>query len=221
MSYGWGMDVGNVGPRCLSPWGSWYGKGSIRIFGKKTMINTEVYLDVLGTLYAEDLASIFGGRPYIFMQDGAPSHRSKDAQQFCQENFCNGGSTFLSKNEWPPNSPDLNVMDYFCWGWMQEYVNSKKPKNRLELVVAVRESADALPLDFVRKAVDGWYKRVSLCVEEKGMQFKHRIKSQNAPAAPKRPDDQPVLDTLEIDQFGDVLRREDSGTGESDGSASE
>ena len=113
------MDVGNVGPRCLSPWGSWYGKGSIRIFGKKTMINTEVYLDVLGTLYAEDLASIFGGRPYVFMQDGAPSPCSQDAQEFCQENCCNGGSTFLSKNEWPPNSPDLNATDYFCWGWLR------------------------------------------------------------------------------------------------------
>ena len=53
------------------------------------------------------------------------------------------------------------------------------------------------------------------------MELKCRIKSQGAPVAPKRPDDQPVLDTLEIDQFEDVLHREDSGTGESDGSASE
>ena len=57
---------------------------------------------------------------------------------------------------------------------MQEYVNQKGPKTRAELVAAVRESADSLPTELVRKAIDGWYKRVALCVAAGGLQFEHK-----------------------------------------------
>jgi len=29
---------------------------------------------------------------------------------------------FISADVWPPNSPDLNPVDYRIWGWMQEHV---------------------------------------------------------------------------------------------------
>jgi len=31
---------------------------------------------------------------------------------------------FVRPNEWPPNSPDLNIMDYFVWGALNEMVYS-------------------------------------------------------------------------------------------------
>jgi len=39
--------------------------------------------------------------------DGAPSHTAKLAQNWIATNC----SDFISKDEWPPNSPDLNSLD--------------------------------------------------------------------------------------------------------------
>ena len=40
----------------------------------------------------------------VFMQDGAPAHTARVTQAWCEENL----PGFLKKEEWPPNSPDLN-----------------------------------------------------------------------------------------------------------------
>jgi len=40
---------------------------------------------------------------------------------------------FISPNLWPPNSPDLNPVDYKIWGVMQDQVYQKKVKDVNEL----------------------------------------------------------------------------------------
>jgi len=37
-------------------------------------------------------------------------------------------SEFIGKDEWPPNSPDLNPLDYHVWGAMLERYKSFQPK---------------------------------------------------------------------------------------------
>ena len=38
-----------------------------------------------------------------------------------------------------------------------------------------------MPLDMVKRAADGFYKRCLACVEAKGGHFKHMLKRKNAP----------------------------------------
>lgn len=54
----------------------------------------------------EDIAS---GRPYVFQQDGAPAHTSHLVQNWLSDNM----NMFWSKEFCPPNSPDLNPLDYY------------------------------------------------------------------------------------------------------------
>ena len=42
-----------------------------------------------------------------FVQDGAPAHTSKVAQTCCHKNL----PSFIPKDEWPANSPDLNPVE--------------------------------------------------------------------------------------------------------------
>ena len=51
---------------------------------------------------------IFESGSFIFQQDGTPAHTSRATQSWLQANF----PSFISKEEWPPYSPDLNPMDY-------------------------------------------------------------------------------------------------------------
>jgi len=52
------------------------------------------------------------------MQDSAPPHRAKAAQNFLRDNMFD----FINSQEWTPHSPDLNPLDYFVWDILQELV---------------------------------------------------------------------------------------------------
>ena len=63
---------------------------------------------------------------FIFMQDGATSHTSKVCQaklrQKCPRRFIKG-------IEWPPKSPDCNVLNFYFWDAVAEkvYENQRVP----------------------------------------------------------------------------------------------
>ena len=61
---------------------------------------------------------MFGERQWILQQDGATSHTSKITQVFLQENRVN----LISKEDWPPNSPNLNPIEDI-WGVMVQELN--------------------------------------------------------------------------------------------------
>lgn len=50
-------------------------------------------------------------KPYVFQQDGAPVNRSQLIQNWPSDNV----DMFWSKEMRPPNSTDLNPLDYYVW----------------------------------------------------------------------------------------------------------
>ena len=56
------------------------------------------------------IRQLFTHDQWIFFQDSAPSHRSNLVQNFLQETL---NKRFIKSSEWPPSSPDCNLMDYF------------------------------------------------------------------------------------------------------------
>jgi len=60
----------------------------------------------------------FAGDVIVFQQDSAPAHRACETVQLLQQST----PGFISPDLWPPNSPDLNPVDYRIWGSMQERV---------------------------------------------------------------------------------------------------
>jgi len=72
---------------------------------------------------------------FIFQQDGAPAHTAASAQDWIQKNC----PDFIGKDEWIPNSPNLNPMDYHVWGAMLERYQryTPKPTNIAELKTAL------------------------------------------------------------------------------------
>src|SRR5277367_4925466 len=55
---------------------------------------------------------------FIFQQDSTPAHRAYDTVEMLRLNT----PAFISPTLWPPNSPDLNPVDYKIWGVLQERV---------------------------------------------------------------------------------------------------
>ncbi|CAF5215756.1 unnamed protein product [Rotaria magnacalcarata] len=64
----------------------------------------------------------FFGSDWVFQQDGAKPHSHHLSQKWCRDNF----PTFIEKDRWPPNSPDLNPLDYSIWDQLVNNINWNK-----------------------------------------------------------------------------------------------
>jgi len=63
---------------------------------------------------------------FICQQDGAPTRTEKLAQDWIVTNC----SEFSDKDEWPPNSPDVNPVDYHVWGVMFDTASHFVPRKK-------------------------------------------------------------------------------------------
>ena len=66
---------------------------------------------------------------FVFQQDSASAHRARETTKLLQWET----PAFISPDLWPPNSPDLNPVDYKIWGVMEDRVYQKQVKDVNEL----------------------------------------------------------------------------------------
>ena len=87
-----------------------------------------------------------------------PAHMAKLAQDWIATNC----SEFIGKDEWPPNLPDINPLDYHVWGAMLECCKSFQPKleNTDELKKVLQLIRDQLLQDLINKAILSFPKRL-------------------------------------------------------------
>ena len=73
------------------------------------------------------------------MQDGAPAHTSRMAMDWLEDRFL--GRLISNKSDfmWPPQSPDLNPLDFFLWGYMMEEIHRAEPGSTVELKRLIRK----------------------------------------------------------------------------------
>jgi len=57
---------------------------------------------------------------FTLQQDGAPAHRARETVQLLSERT---DARLIGPKNWPPNSFDLNSVDYGIWGLLQECVS--------------------------------------------------------------------------------------------------
>ena len=55
---------------------------------------------------------------FTCQQDSAPAHRARPTVELLEKEV----PDFISPSLWPPNSPDLNPVDYKIWSLVQERV---------------------------------------------------------------------------------------------------
>ena len=158
------------------------GLGTVRFVKKGSKINSQTYQEIVENTYLVDCLDHFGPNHYVFQQDGATSHAANATQAYLDDNC----PSFIKKADWPANSPDLNPLDYFIWGYLQREVDKKKPEGEAALKLAIRNAARDMPIDMLRKGIDGSYKRVALRIEAEGKPFKHKLKRKPGPIVPGR-----------------------------------
>ena len=134
------------------------GRSALTFLPPNTTMNGERYLQVL----KEKLQLHMGvSRCSIFMQDGAPCHRSRLVTSW----LMNQAITLL---EWPGNSPDLNPLENI-WNILKKKVSSHRPSSLEQLVAVIRNVwCTEISTDLCEKLVHSMPQRLQEVIQNRG-----------------------------------------------------
>ena len=97
---------------------------------------------------------------YVFQQDGAPAHTSKIVQSWMRLNM-----NFWKKDFWPPQSPDLNPLDYSIWAQIQSKACKTRHTNT-ELKRSVNRAWTQMKKTYVQEVCKSFRKRLCKVIEK-------------------------------------------------------
>jgi len=134
-------------------------------------INGEYYRNtVLRKMLLPDIRCVSGDL-YTFQRDSAPAHRARATVEMLKTET----PDFIPPDLWPPNSPDLNPVDYSIWSILQEKVYRHRINDLDELKQRLRVEWSKLDHAVVTAAIRQWRRRLSACVQADGGHFEHHF----------------------------------------------
>jgi len=92
-------------------------------------INGSYYRDTLLMQHMIPAMRRVTGDHFIFQQDSAPAHRARDTIELLRRTT----PDFIAPYMWPPNSPDLNPVDYAIWSIIEQRVYESRVHDNDEL----------------------------------------------------------------------------------------
>lgn len=141
------------------------GKTPLVFINSGVKINKDVYQkDILEDVVIPWAKKHFGNQHWTFQQDSAPSHRAKAVQEWCRTHF----PDFISSQEWPPYSCDLNPLDYSVWSILESRACAKPHQTLAALKQSLIREWDKITVADVRQIAKNFIKRLRLCIKEKG-----------------------------------------------------
>ena len=127
-------------------------------------ITADIYTSLLRKYVLPWIQRTYPDGNYVWQQDGAPCHTAKKTQEFLQRNMAH----FWGKEMWPPNSPDLNPLDYSIWAWMEKEVCSKPHSSVPSLKTSIKREWKKMDKDFVKRTCQGFRRRLQAVVDKNG-----------------------------------------------------
>jgi len=82
---------------------------------------------------------------------------------------------FIPATPWPPNSQDLNAVDYSVWSVLQEKVYPSKIADIDELKTRLVNEWVQFDQSIIDAAISQWRRRLSACVRARGAHFEHKF----------------------------------------------
>ena len=149
-----------------------HGKTSLVFVDRGAKVNSSYYCDYVlgGNGLLRDIRRLSGNH-FIFQQDGAPAHRSRQTVAFLTANV----PEFIEPENWPTNSPDLNSVDYCIWGALQQLVYRQKIRDLDHLKRALTSCWEQINQELMDKAIDQWMDRISLVIWAKGWHIEQHL----------------------------------------------
>ena len=106
-----------------------------------------------------------------FLLFSRTAHRARDTILLLEQET----PDFIPPTLWPPNSPDLNPVDYTIWDILQQRVYRKAITSVQQLRERIAEEWDKFDHALIVSSIQQWRRRLKLCVAAKGGHFEHHL----------------------------------------------
>lgn len=122
---------------------------------EKGTINQDIYIKKILPVAKKYGNKVFGNK-WTYQQDGATCHTGRKSIEWCSKNFPN----FIPKNRWPPNSPDLNPLDYCIWNDFVRSIRWDRITSKKELISELKTAVKKIDKDTIVESCKSWYRRL-------------------------------------------------------------
>ena len=138
------------------------GVSPLVIFEKGTVDHARYIKEVL------PVALIYGNsvfaNDWTFQQDGARPHTHEKSQEWCAQHF----PSFIDKDHWPANGPDLNPLDYSIWDEFGQAMKWDLVTSKATLIAELKRAVRRIRQDVVFESCQSWTNRLYRLSQEKG-----------------------------------------------------
>ena len=142
------------------------GKTSLLFVDPGAKVDADYYCNHLLSKMIPEMNRITKGQEYLFMQDGARSHTAQLTLSKLQKRK---NLYVLAPHYWPPNSPDLNPVDFCIWGVLEQNVYRGRRITDLDsLKDALLTEWKKLPQELINKCIDSFRPRLRRVIEVGG-----------------------------------------------------
>lgn len=142
---------------------SMLGKSRLIFVDAGVKLNSETYQEQILQHLLPEIEDVC--YDYTFQQDGAPSHTSHSTRMFLSENC----PDYIEPEMWPPNSPELNPVDYSIWGIFEQNLYDGQ---QFETIEQLKERMQFVWNNFEQGAINGainlWRRRLQEVVNNNG-----------------------------------------------------
>jgi cyclopropane fatty-acyl-phospholipid synthase-like methyltransferase len=138
----------------------WAGKSSsgvtqLSFFELGAKKNSDYYIKkILKPFLRKNVKILYPNGDYIVHQDSAPSHSSKKAVKYLQDNKV----TYITPEQWMPNSPDAAPCDYFLWRYLKNRLKHHEVKSINRLKNALQAEFKKISQEMINRALKSWPK---------------------------------------------------------------
>ncbi|GBN39250.1 hypothetical protein AVEN_167095-1, partial [Araneus ventricosus] len=108
-----------------------------------------------------------------FQHDGAPPHKVSSVQKYNWDTFQQQVIGYGGSVEWPPRSPDLNPMDFFLWGYIQQRVYATPKPTLQELRNRITDACASVSPAMLYNVQQEVQSRIQMCIVAEGHIFDH------------------------------------------------
>ena len=129
-------------------------------------LNRIKYKSILIRKVIPILDATYGRGNYIWTQDGASSHTAKSILSYLESKLRSRG--VWSKGIWPPNSYNLNPLDFSMWNNVDRKANNMFHPNVDAMKAAVEREWNSMEEDYVRRTCAKFRARIEACIAAKG-----------------------------------------------------
>lgn len=126
-------------------------------------MTADVFVNILRDTILPAVREHFGDEPWTLVMDGNRAHTARATVEFLESEDVD----FISRDQWPPRSPDLNAIEN-VWAMLKQLLGEPGRRGSKVFEKRIRDCWDAIPQEHIDSTINSMPQRIKHVIKEKG-----------------------------------------------------